>query len=149
MSKAELTRNQKKEWAQLLYLTDQYTQKEIAAKVDVAEKTISQWVTKEGWDNLRKSMLVTRNEMLSFLYNVLAGISDQMKESKDYADTKKADAIVKYTAAIKNLETETNTAQKMEVGRMFINYLIPIDPQFALSVTNHLDAFIKAGLKKF
>jgi hypothetical protein len=56
---------------------------------------------------------------------------------------------VKYTASINNLETETSIAQIIQVGRMLIDWLQPLDPQFALQVTNHLDAFIKERLKRF
>jgi len=152
MSNKELTINQKKEWAQFLYLTDNYTQKEIAAKVKVSQKAIGAWVKKENWDVLKKSMLTSKNELLSFFYDTLQKIRKKITEGDDgIGDTKLADMVIKYTAAIKNLETETNTAEKMEVGRMYINYLMSMesDAEFILTTTNHLDAFIKAGLKRF
>ena len=68
-------------------------------------------------------------------------------EDKDAS--KNADAYVKFTAAIKNLETETSIASIIEVARMFTNWIQPLDPKFALDVANHFDAFIKERLKRF
>lgn len=144
----ELTNKQKKEWAELLFLRGDITQKDIAAKVGCAEKTISDWAAKGNWDNLRKSMLTTKTEILRNLYNVLDKIGNKIKKDDSIGDSKIADMYVKYTAAIKNLETETSTAQIFEVGRMFVNWLQGIDPQFALLVLNHLDSFIKENLKR-
>jgi transcriptional regulator with XRE-family HTH domain len=148
MSK-EITLNQKKEWAQLLYVSDQYTQKEIAAKVKVSEQTISKWASVGKWDLLRKSLLTTKAEILRNLYNILDKINRKLKDEDSIGDSKISDMYVKYTAAIKNLETETSIGQIMEVGRMFVNHLQGIDPQFALSVLNYFDLFIKEKLKRF
>ncbi len=148
MSK-ELTQAQKKEWAQLLYLADQYTQKDIAAKVKVTEKTMSNWVRDGKWELLRKSLLTTKNEILRNLYNLLDKINKKLNEEDTIGDTKIADMYVKYTAAIKNLETETSVGQHMESGRMFVNWLLQVDPQLAQTVLNNYDSFIKEQLKRF
>jgi len=152
MSSKDLTLNQKKEWAQHLYISGQYTQKEISVKVNVSEKTLSKWVTTEKWAALKKSLLTSKNELLSFFYDTLQKIREKISNNGDgIGDTKLADMVIKYTAAINNLETETSTAEQMEVARMYINYLMAIesDPEFILKSTMHLDAFIKAGLKRF
>jgi DNA-binding XRE family transcriptional regulator len=148
MSK-ELSITQKKEWAQLLFLQSEITQKEIAAKVKVSEKTISKWSKENNWDVLRKSMLTTKTEILRNLYAILDKINNKLKSEDSIGDTKIADMFVKYTAAIKNLETETSVGQISEVARMFVNWLQGVDPQFALSVLNHFDMFIKEQLKRF
>jgi hypothetical protein len=145
----ELTNQQKREWAELLFLQGDITQKEIAHKVKVSEKTISQWSAKYNWEDLRKSMLTTKNDILRNLYSILDKINTKLKEENSIGDSKIADMYVKYATAIKNLETETSIGQISEVGRMFVNWLQGIDPAFALSVLNHLDKFIKERLKRF
>lgn len=145
----EITIKQKKEWAELLFMRGDLTQKAIAEKVGTSEKTLSGWVTKDNWDKLRKSMLTTKTEILRNLYDILDKIGKKLKEDDSYGDSKIADMYVKYTAAINNLETETSTGQIFEVGRMFVNWLQDRDPQFALLVLNNLDAFIKDNLKKY
>jgi nitrogen regulatory protein PII len=148
MSK-ELSNNQKREWAEMLFLQGDILQKEIAQKVGVAEKTISAWAKKYNWDDLRKSMLTTKTDMLRNLYSILDKINQKLKDEGSIGDSKIADMYVKYTAAIRNLETETSIGQISEVFRMFVNWLQIIDPAFALSVLNHGDKFIKEKLKRF
>lgn len=145
----DLSIAQKKEWAELLYLRGDLLQKDIAAKVGVSERTLSKWVGGGEWERLKKSMLTTKSEILRNLYDLLDKISQKLKEEESIGDSKIADMYVKYTAAINNLETETSIAQISEVGRMFVNHLQGIDPQYALSVLNHFDNFIKEKLKRY
>jgi transposase-like protein len=149
MSNRELSTKQKKEWAEMLFLQGDVSQKEIAAKVGTSENTITKWKEAGNWDKLRKSMLTTKTEILRNLYNILDKINGKLKEEDSIGDTKIADMYVKYTAAIKNLETETSIGQIAEVARMFVNWLQTIDPQFALTVLNHFDKFIKEQLKRY
>lgn len=147
---AALNTTQKKELAKLLFLQNQYTQKYIAEKVQVQEKTIGRWVKDENWDKLRKSMLTTKTEVLRTLYDILDNLKNKVSKSEDgIGDTKLADMIVKYTAAIKNLETETSVAQIVEVSRMYVNWLLTIDPAQAQITVNNLDGFIKEKIKAF
>jgi DNA-binding Xre family transcriptional regulator len=148
MSK-ELSTSQKKEWAEMLFLQGDISQKEIAAKVGVSENTITKWKDAGKWDALRKSMLTTKTEILRNLYNILDKINGKLKEEDSIGDTKIADMYVKYTAAIKNLETETSVGQISEVARMFVNWLQTFDPKFGLLVLNHFDKFMKEQLKRF
>lgn len=145
----ELTSTQKREWAELLYLQNQLTQKEIAGKVGVAERTLSGWKEKYCWEQLRKSLLTSRGELLRFLYNVLDKLKTKIEEGDGIGDTKQADMVIKYTAAIKNLETETSTAALMDAGMQFHKYMQVADPAKAMDFLNNYDGFIKEKLKKF
>lgn len=145
----DLSIQQKKEWAELLYMRGDLLQKDIAAKVSVSDRTISKWVADGNWERLRKSMLTTKAEILRNLYDLLEKISQKLKTEDSIGDSKTADMYVKYTAAINNLETETSIGQMVEVGRLFVNHLQSLDPQYALSVLNHFDNFIKEKLKRF
>lgn len=146
---ADITNQQKKEWAETLFMKGELSQKQIAEKVGISEKTMSKWVNEGKWENYRKSMLTTKSEILRNLYDLLDKISRKLKEDDSIGDSKIADMYVKYTAAINNLETETSTAQIIEVARLFVNWLQNVDPQYALGVLNHFDAFIKDNLKRF
>lgn len=149
MSK-ELTIAQKKEWAQLLYLQNQLSQKEICKKVRVTEKTMSLWVKKERWDKMRKSLLTSKSEVLRFFYDVLDNVKTKISQDEDgIGDTKLADMVVKYTAAIKALETDTSISVLMEAGMKFHKYMQTIDPIKALEFLNNYDGFIKEQLKRF
>lgn len=144
----ELSNNQKKEWAQLLFLRDELTQKEIAQRVGVSENTIGKWIKDGDWDKLRKSLLTSKSEILRNLYDLLDKIGKKLKEDDSYGDSKIADMYVKYTAAINNMETETSIAEISDVARKFVNWLQTLDPQFALNVLNYFDTYIKEQLKR-
>lgn len=148
MSK-ELTIAQKKEWAQMLYLQNQLTQKDIAAKVKVTEATMSKWAKNENWDRLRKSLLTSKSEMLAFFYDVLSKLKEKISKEDGIGDSKDADKVVKYTAAIRSLETETSIGEMMETGERFYKYMQATDPAAALTMLNHFDAFIKDQLKRY
>lgn len=148
MSKA-LSNPQKRDWAELLYMQNQLNQKEIAEKVGVAEKTIRQWKEKYCWEQMRKSLLTSKSQIISFLYNVLDRLKTKVEAEEGIGDTKIADMVVKYTAAIKNLETETSIGELMEAGKRFHKYMQAIDPDQALQMLNNYDGFIKEQLKKF
>lgn len=48
---ADLTTQQKKDYARTLYLKDNLTQQEIADKVGVSRKTVNRWAIAEQWEN--------------------------------------------------------------------------------------------------
>jgi hypothetical protein len=145
----ELTVQQKKEWAEMLYLTGQHSQKEIAAKVGCKESQITLWKEKGLWEKKRKSLLTTKSELLRFFYDVLDKLKNKINATDGIGTNKDADSAIKWTAAIKNLETESSIADLMEAGKQFHKYLQLTDPDFALKVLNNYDAFIKEKLKSF
>jgi hypothetical protein len=146
----ELSNKQKQEWAELLFMQQQLTQKEIAVKVGVAEKTLSGWKDKYCWEQLRKSLLTSKSEILRFLYNTLDKLKTKIENADDgIGDTKLADMVIKYTAAIKSLETETSIAALMDAGMQFHKYLQAVDPTEALKMLNNYDGFIKERIKRF
>lgn len=146
-----LTIDEKRRYAETLYLRGDLDQKEIAQIVQVSEKTMSNWVNDEkmGWKAKRKSYRVTKEAQIARLYNIIDKITQKIDGDEGLGDTKEADKLIKYTAALKNLETESSLAEIMEVAMLFTKFLQPIDPALALQVSNHFDLFIKDRLKRF
>lgn len=149
--KTKQEKGQKKEWAKLLYIRENLTQKEIAQKVGSSAVTINKWVKQERWDDLRRSMLVTRETQLNRLYMQLDELNAAImlrEEGKRFADYKEADAINKLTNAIKTLETDASIADIVEVGKRMLNWLRPINPDKAIEAARIIDDFIKDILKR-
>ena len=123
----ELTREQKKDYARQLYLNDSsITQAEIADRVGVSKVTMCKWVKDGKWEELQTSLLVEKDVQLARLYKQLKNWNDSIEkrpEGERYLLSKEADAVVKITASIKNLETETNIAEKMAAGKEFLSFV--------------------------
>ena len=138
-----LLKKQEKEFAKSLYITGGITQKEIASRVNVTEKTLASWIKKEKWDSLKKSLLTTKQTQLAFLYDQLDFLNTEISE-RDYAvaQGKEADTIIKLTAAINRLETETSIGDTVEVARNFIEFVRPQDLELAKTITNLFMLFL-------
>lgn len=148
---AELTKEQKKDYARQLYLNDSsITQAEIAEKVGVSKVTVCKWVKEGKWQELQTSLLVGKEEQLSRLYRQLRLLNDAIEdreEGKNFAGSKDADAILKITAAIRNLETETNIAEKMATGKEFLAFVRKTSGfDFSKEVAKLFNAYIKSCL---
>lgn len=76
-----LAKKQEKEYAKLLYLDTKQnlTQKEIAERVGVRENTLGKWIEAEGWDKLRVSLLTTKDNQLSMMYEQLDWLNRDIK----------------------------------------------------------------------
>lgn len=145
--------NLKKEYAKLLFTQENLSQKECAEKAHVSEQTMTKWVNENNgeWKRLRQSLIVTKKEQLSRIYEQLDELNQKIRiqpAGSRYASTKEADTLVKLTAAAKNLETEASVSDIIEVGMRFLNYLRKIDLEKTKEISGYFDSFIKDQLKK-
>lgn len=142
-----MKQSDKKAKAKSLYLTGQYNQKEIAELVEVSEKTVSKWANdpEDKWDEMKVSLLTSRNSELKRLYKMLQNINDSIDEKTELKipiNSKDADAVLKLTAAIKNLEIETSIAEKVDVGTAFINLVSKEDTELAKQISKWFDIYL-------
>lgn len=143
-----LKKKQQNDYAKMLYTTGQFTQKEIAERVEVTEKTLSNWIEKGGWKKLKKSMLVTKQHQISRIYDQLDFLNDKINNREDkVADVKEADVFIKLTNSIHKLEVETSVGQIVEVAREFIEFVRQFDVETAKVITGHFDKFIHSKMK--
>jgi transcriptional regulator with XRE-family HTH domain len=143
--------DQKKELAKLLFINERLTQKEICARVEVSEKTISKWVNTEDWKRLRQSLIITKEEQLRRIYEQIDELNiaiSQREPGKRYANSKEGDTLAKLTASAKNLETEASISDIISVSKKFLNWLRPVDLEKAKDFANYMDLFIKDQLKR-
>jgi DNA-binding XRE family transcriptional regulator len=70
-----------KEFAKILFLdtNSSLTQKEIADRVGVRPNTVGDWIKKEGWAKLKRSLLTTRQQMIGDLYEQLERLNTEIK----------------------------------------------------------------------
>lgn len=146
---AELNRQQKRDWAKLIYTKEHLSHKEIAAKVGVSQQSITKWSQDDHWEDLRISIVVTKEEQLRRLYMQITEMTDNIMnrpEGKRFADPKEADTIIKLTSAIKNLETETSIAEIIDVSMKFLSWLREVDISKAKELGKLFDSYIKERL---
>lgn len=143
--------NQKKEWAKLLFTREHLTQKEIAIKVGVTEKTVSKWKQKENWDALKANLITTQEteyrRILQQIINLNNAIENR-EENPGIPDSKEADILVKLSAAKKNMETEIGIDTVVDVFRDFLDFLRTRELPKAQEFAAYMDNYIKHKLSR-
>lgn len=165
---------QEREYAKLLYLHKKITQKEIAQRVGITEKTLKKWIEEETWEDMRLSVAVTRKERLKDLMNQLDQINQHIKNREaiydvpknvlkenpnidksiypmiqgNFPTSKEADIITKLTNSIKKIEDETGLGETLQIGMTFINYVKNIDFALAQKITPLFDMWVKENVQK-
>lgn len=146
---ADLTNNQKKEWARTLYLRESLTQQEIAERVGVARQTVSAWIKAGKWEEHKVGITLTRREQVNNLYRQVAEINRVISERPDgqrFATSKEADILGKLSAAISKMEQEVGIADIIAVLTGFIDFIRALDTDKAKDITLLADAYIKDKL---
>jgi DNA-binding XRE family transcriptional regulator len=146
---ATLSNAQKKDWAKVIYLKENLTQKEIAARVDVTEKTLGGWIKAENWEQLKSSIIVTKEEELRRIYlqiNELNTVIFNREQGERFAKNSEADTLAKLAATARNLETDTSIAEVIQVAKDVLNFVRKDDIAKAQELSNIFDAFIKSIL---
>jgi transcriptional regulator with XRE-family HTH domain len=138
--------------AKILFTREKLEQKLIAKKVGVSEKTISKWVNEFNWRSLRDRLLVGKEEVLNNLYEQISNLNRAIQDKnvgEKYGDTKQADILIKYTASIRNLETELAIADLVESGIRFIKYVQQVGTiEQVMEISELWNQFLQASLKK-
>lgn len=139
---ADLTSQQKKEWAGMLYLKDNLTQQEIAEKVGVSRQTIARWAKEDKWEELKVGITMSREQQIAEINKVVTS----RPEGQRFTNAAEADTINKLTSAIKKLETDVGISDIISVGMKFVNWLRPYDLDRSKEYLKLWDAFIKDSL---
>jgi transcriptional regulator with XRE-family HTH domain len=146
---SQLTTKQKKEWAKLLFLRENLTQKEIAERVSVTAATVSKWVNSEKWEELKVSVTLTREEQLKHLYRQLGELNKSIAERNGnrYPTNAEADTIAKLGSAIEKMETELGLNYVLSSFKEFLTWLRKFDLKEAQRLVVLFDDFVKSKLK--
>ena len=145
-----LDNDQKRQWAQLLYTKEKLTQKEIAEKVGVSPVTINRWVDKFDWKAIRDSYTMTKESELARVRTQLTLLNDMIMDreaGKRFPSSTEAAIQIKLSTTIKNLTSEVEIDEIINVGSDFINWLKPVEFEKAQEFTELFDAFIQFKLK--
>ncbi len=145
-TKAEM--NEKKELAKLLFLRNNISREELSFRIGVSRNTINAWVTEGKWEDLRTSLLTTKDELLRLLYEQLRNLNTAVMEGTGYPDSKQANTQKMITASIHDLETETNIGQVIQVAKEFTTWIAEDDFELMKTLIPLFDGFIKQRMKR-
>ncbi|MFA5689880.1 MAG: DDE transposase family protein [Kiritimatiellales bacterium] len=141
---------QKKEWAQLLFTSENITQKEVAERVGISPQTMVKWVRDGKWEELKVSITITKEEQLRNLYRQLAELNKSIanrEEGQRFATPGEADTISKIANSIEKMETDVGLSDIVGTFRNFLHWLRSIDFTAVQQITPLFDAFIKDKIK--
>lgn len=115
----------KYEYAFMLF-SQHVSQKEIAKKVNVSEKTITRWVSSDGWVEKRAASNVTRDQLINKTLNLIDSLLSKAIENESDNAAKLADQLSKLAGAIKNLDKQANVVDIVQVFMTFNRWLIKV-----------------------
>lgn len=147
---SRLNISQKKEWAKLLFLRENLTQKAIAEKVGVTQKTIGSWIDKGNWNKLKNSIILTKSEELSRLHMQLRELNNHIEKKEEgqrFPSKAEADILSSLKMAIKAFEGDTSVADIIDVSIEFLDWFKVIDFEKSKEISAIFDQFIKTKLK--
>jgi DNA-binding XRE family transcriptional regulator len=145
-AKKKPSREDQKHHAYTLFVNTAMTQKDIAEKVGVSAQTMTKWANDGKWEQQKKSLTTTRAEQLALLYEILAKLNAEAKAALDDDDpdtNPDADAIIKITAAIKNLEKEAGIGEMIATGLAFLKFMQKQDLHDAKIINKWFFIFIQ------
>lgn len=143
-------RQRLKDYALILFLHENLTQKEIAEKVGVSEVTMSRWVKDGKWDELKQSLSVTREERMRSTITQLTELDNLIaSREQNYRFPTKEESNIRrrLVADLASLETECGLTDVINVSRKVLDWIKPIDPTKGKEMLALFDAYIKDQLK--
>jgi transcriptional regulator with XRE-family HTH domain len=147
-TKDDLSR--RRDYAQLLFVNQKLTQKEIALKTGISEVTISKWAKAGKWDGLRKTISVTREERMRSTIDQLTDLDNLIASREEkYCFPSKDESNIRrrLVADLASLENECGLTDVINVSIKLLEWLRPIDPEKAKEISHIFDGYIKDQLR--
>lgn len=148
MAKDDLSAEQRKQWAKLIYLKENMTQQEIADTVGVTRRTIVRWVAE--WEPLKLNLLQTREARIASTLAQLDELDRMIagrEEGSRFPTSKEADVRRKLTADLDALEQEASIRDIYNVSRGLLDHIRKQDTDKAKELSDYINDYIKERMK--
>jgi hypothetical protein len=131
-----MKRADKKQIAYDLFMNTDKSQQEICEIVNCTAKTLSNWKTKDKWQELKSAQTLTASKIIRQLYMKL----DELSQTQGALD---ADKIIKIANSIEKLSDRNATmSQAINVFKDFTSWLVGINPELAKQVNEAQRTYI-------
>ena len=106
----------KRELAKMLYVGGSEVA-EIATRVGVSRQSVSAWINKNGWKELRAARSVTRPELVNKLLVTINNLIEDVNTGDDPASVSGlADKLVKLSSVIERLDKKANIPSRQSMS---------------------------------
>ena len=133
---------QLKKIARLLYLQCEMNVKELTQSLMVPEEVIERWIQSGEWDSVRESLSISKKKQLKYLYKALNTVTSKLNAT-DEPTPKDMELMAKYSAMIKNMDTEHDLKGQIQTAETFVRWLYKKNEPLAQTVTEELGVYIK------
>lgn len=110
------------------------TQKEIAERLSVTVKTISDWKDEGNWEALRAAKKVTKAALISNYYTILNTMQQQIADRRppeNVPTSKEADIMAKIGSQIEKIDKQSSLQDYILAFEEFLEFLLVRDPELA------------------
>ena len=126
----------KRELAKMLYVGGSEVA-EIAERVGVSRQSVSAWINKNGWKELRAARSITRPELVNKLLVTINNLIEDVNTGDDPTSVSGlADKLVKLSSVIEHLDKKANIVQTVDVFMAFsdwVEYQAKSDPEVTVA----------------
>ena len=124
-----MAKDRERRTAQILYVDQNLTAKDVAERVGVTEKTVGDWALKHSWKALRDAKNSSPAKRINNIKQIISNLSDEWLEvdrevkrlerdggdSKTIAETRSRikgidDAVSKWNKTLENIEKDSNVS---------------------------------------
>jgi len=133
----------KKNVAYTMYMQGNSTQKHIAATLRVSEKTVSNWVKKGSWEELRDNTSLSRKSLLTDAYKQLRALNEAI--GKGVITKAQSDAKATILREIESL-SDNPVHVYVECFDDFVEYLTRLHPKEASMFSPLMLEFLETKL---
>ena len=113
----------KRELAKMLYVGGSEVA-EIAERVGVSRQSVSAWINKNGWKELRAARSITRPELVNKLLVTINNLIEDVNTGDDPTSVSGlADKLVKLSSVIERLDKKANIVQTVDVFMAFPHWV--------------------------
>ena len=126
----------KRELAKMLYVGGSEVA-EIAERLGVSRQSVSAWINKNGWKELRAARSITRPELVNKLLVTINNLIEDVNTGDDPTSVSGlADKLVKLSSVIERLDKKANIVQTVDVFMAFsdwVEYQAKSDPEVTVA----------------